>query len=76
MPKMAAMGVNTIRLYNVNPSNYLAYERYAGQWFISKPGKDHIPFLDACARYGIKVCVALSGIFVKCNSLMQLFFFF
>lgn len=49
------MGVNTLRLYNVNPSNLLAYERYAGQYYITNPGKNHVPFLDACAKYGIKV---------------------
>ena len=61
LPKMAAIGVNTIRLYNVNPSNYLAYERYNGMYNITMPGKNHIPFLDACAKYGIKVQFRLNA---------------
>lgn len=56
LPQMAAIGINTLRIYNVNPSNYLAWERYKGQYLIDFPGKDHIPFLDACHAYGIKVC--------------------
>ncbi len=52
---MAAMGVNTIRVYNVNPSNLLAYQNYDGQYHIVAPGKDHREFLDTCLRHGLRV---------------------
>lgn len=55
LPRMAAIGVNTLRLYNVNPSNFLAYQLYNGQYNITQPGKSHIAFLDMCAKHGIKV---------------------
>ncbi len=50
------LGCNTLRLYNVNPSNRLATEKYVGGYNIYQPiGKDHRPFLDYCQSLGLKV---------------------
>ncbi len=50
------IGANTLRLYNVNPSNYLATVKYQGQYKIVRPlGKDHRQFLDYCQSLGLKV---------------------
>lgn len=72
---MAAMGVNTLRLYNANPSNFLAYQRYNGQYGITLPGKNHVPFFDACERYGLKVSSSstISALIDICRSCGRFF---
>lgn len=56
LPDIKSIGVNTLRIYNVNPTNYLASLKYQGQHDIVLPlGKDHRQFLDYCASLGLKV---------------------
>lgn len=61
-PLMKELGVNTIRIYNVNPTTRQASIDFleTGWNNITKPyGKDHIPFLDLAQEYGFKVIFPL-----------------
>lgn len=61
-PHLIDLGVNTIRIYNINPTTRLASENLLEQRWnkIQLPeGKDHRPFMDAAAEAGIKVMFPL-----------------
>lgn len=59
-PIMKALGVNTLRLYNTNPTT-----KQASVFFNSvipfPYGKDHVPFMDYAQRFGFKVIFPLIG---------------
>lgn len=61
-PVMKDLGVNTIRIYNINPTTRKASQELLSQGWndIVKPyGKDHVPFLDYAYQHGLKVIYPL-----------------
>jgi hypothetical protein len=61
-PIMKELGVNTLRLYNSNPTTRQASIEQLGTNGIADPlGKNHIPFMDMAAQYGFKVIFPLMG---------------
>lgn len=61
-PIMKELGVNTIRLYNVNPTTREASVKFSqsGTGGVTKPyGKNHIPFMDYAHENGFKVIFPL-----------------
>lgn len=51
------LGVNTLRLYNVNPTSKLYVDKYKSiePEIIETIGPEHRPFLDMAHQYGFKV---------------------
>ena len=61
-PIMADLGVNTLRVYNANPTTLLATQELlpSGWNSIVKPyGKDHRPFFDLAHAYGFRIVFPL-----------------
>jgi len=67
-PYMQAMGVNTIRIYNANPTTRQATVDYPNL-FQYPYGKDHIQFLDLAVSYNFKVIFPLLGDYSLLESL-------
>jgi len=60
LPVLKDLGVNTIRIYSMNPLTEAASEAAVGQDGIVHPyGKSHVEFMDACHAQGIKVMAPL-----------------
>jgi len=59
-PLIKELGVNTLRLYNANPSTRNATQTYT-TLFPFPYGKNHVPFMDMCQQYGFKVIFPLIG---------------
>jgi hypothetical protein len=61
-PLMQELGVNTLRLYNANPTTLQYTIDNVGKDGILYPlGKEHIHFMDLAAQYGFKVIFPLIG---------------
>ena len=61
-PIMKELGVNTLRLYNSNPTTRKAsIEQNGTNGIVAPLGKDHVPFMDMAAEYGFKVIYPLIG---------------
>ena len=61
---MKELGINTLRLYNANPTTRQATIEQKGTNGIVDPyGKNHIPFMDMCEKNGFKVIFPLVGDF-------------
>jgi hypothetical protein len=61
-PVMQDLGINTLRLYNANPTTRQATVEQLGTNGITEAvGKNHIPFMDMAAQYGFKVIFPLVG---------------
>jgi len=61
-PIMKELGVNTLRLYNANPTTRQASIEQLGTNGIVEPlGKNHLPFMNLAAEYGFKVIFPLVG---------------
>ena len=59
---MKELGVNTLRLYNSNPTTRQASVEQLGTNGIAESlGKNHIPFMDMAQQYGFKVIYPLVG---------------
>lgn len=61
-PVLKELGVNTIRIYNSNPTTRQSTIDQLGQNGILEPlGKLHIPFMNKAQQYGLKVIFPLMG---------------
>jgi hypothetical protein len=61
-PIMQDLGVNTLRLYNANPTTLQYTVDNVGKNGIQYPlGKEHITFMDMADKYGFKVIFPLVG---------------
>lgn len=61
-PIMKELGVNTLRLYNANPTTRQATSEQLGTNSIVEPlGKDHIPFMNLAYQNGFKIIFPLCG---------------
>jgi hypothetical protein len=59
---MKELGVNTLRLYNSNPTTRQAsVEQLFTGGIAESLGKDHVPFMDMAQEYGFKVIYPLVG---------------
>lgn len=59
---MKELGINTLRLYNANPTTRQASVEQLGTNGIAEAvGKNHIPFMDMAGQYGFKVIFPLVG---------------
>jgi hypothetical protein len=58
-PVIKAMGANTLRIYNTNPTTRQMSELYPTNFIPFPQGKDHIPFLDMAQQYGFYVIFPL-----------------
>ena len=59
-PILKELGVNTLRLYNMNPTTRKAsIEQLGTNGIIEANGKDHIPFMDMAEQYGFKIIFPL-----------------
>lgn len=63
LPRMKEIGVNTVRIYNLNPmtKHYLSSPKGRARFPDADPerGAQHLPFLDLCHRFGLKVMVPI-----------------
>lgn len=58
-PAIRDMGVNTLRLYNTNPTTRQMSKIYPKSFIFLEQGKDHVPFLDMAKQYGFYVIFPL-----------------
>lgn len=59
--KMKDLGVNTIRIYNMNPFTKAFLKLYPNEYPVTQPKRaaEHLPFLDLANKFGFKVIVPI-----------------
>ena len=61
-PILKSLGINTLRLYNANPTTRQASVQQLGtNGIVEAVGKNHIPFMDMAYQNGFKVIFPLVG---------------